>query len=113
MLANCEQDKRVAMGSSVWKMHDMAAGGAKNLRKGKLREGEPNGDRKGTARWTGTSDRRKRVTRQSRRRERRVHTDRKMVDTQVQSGRPQGPELHPRSQGTGQPDRALRENWCR
>lgn len=43
MLANCEQDKRVAMGSSVWKMHDMAAGGAKNLRKGKLRERDPQG----------------------------------------------------------------------
>jgi len=37
------------MGRNVWKMHDMAAEGAKNLRKGKLREGEPDGDRKGTA----------------------------------------------------------------
>jgi len=49
-VGDCELSERVAMGSSVWKMHDMAAGGAKNLRKGKLREGELNSDRKGTAR---------------------------------------------------------------
>jgi len=28
------------MGSNVWKMHDRTAGGAKNLRKGRLREGD-------------------------------------------------------------------------
>jgi len=50
MLANCGKDERVAVGSNVWKMHDMAAGGAKNLRKGKLRDGELNRDREETAR---------------------------------------------------------------
>jgi hypothetical protein len=31
------------MGRNAWKMHDKTAEGAKNLRKGKLREGDPQG----------------------------------------------------------------------
>jgi hypothetical protein len=75
--------------------HHGSIEGAKNLRKGRF-AGKPD-------EATGASERRGRAKDKNG-----AQTlDLTVVFAQVRSGRPQGPESHPRSKGRGQPDRAL------